>query len=80
MAALEAGHRLPRAEINDLFLYRDKDMLLDRAAWIDGHGRAGQGRDGGSGQRGAGLPTVNGVVTLFDDVTGVPRALSISIW
>ena len=36
--ALEAGHRLPRAEINDLFLYRGQDVLLDRAAWIDGLG------------------------------------------
>jgi ornithine cyclodeaminase len=32
--ALEAGHRLPRAEIADLFLYRGKDTILNRAAWI----------------------------------------------
>ena len=38
IAALEAGHRLPRAEIADLLLYRKQDTLLDRAAWIDGLG------------------------------------------
>ena len=36
--ALEAGHRLPRAEIADTLLYRGKDTILDRAAWIDGLG------------------------------------------
>jgi non-ribosomal peptide synthase protein (TIGR01720 family) len=34
--ALEAGHRMPKAEIGDTFLYRDPDTLLSRAAWIDG--------------------------------------------
>ena len=38
LAALEAGHALPRAEIADLLLYRGDDVLLDRAAWITGLG------------------------------------------
>ena len=38
VAALEAGHALPRAEIADLLLYRGEDVLLDRAAWITGLG------------------------------------------
>ena len=37
-AALEAGHRLPRAEVADTFLYRGGDTLLNRVAWIDGLG------------------------------------------
>ena len=37
LAALEAGHRLPRAEIADLFV-PDRDVMLNRAAWIDGLG------------------------------------------
>ena len=37
-AAFEAGHLLPKAEIADLFLYRDRDVMLDRAAWITGLG------------------------------------------
>ena len=38
--ALAQGHNLPRAEIADTFLYRGKDTLLNRAAWIDGLGLA----------------------------------------
>ncbi len=37
--ALTAGHRLPRAEIGDSLLYRGKDTVLNRAAWIDGLGQ-----------------------------------------
>ena len=72
LAALEAGHRLPRAEIADLFLYRDRDVLLDRAAWISGLGSLVKVATVFPGN--VGLPTVNGVVALFDDATGVPRA------
>ena len=74
VAALEAGHRLPRAEINDLFLFRDADVLLDRAAWISGLGALVKVATVHPGNAALGLPTVNGVVTLFDDKTGVPRA------
>ena len=38
--ALAAGHKLPKAEVADSFLYRGKDTLLNRAAWIDGMGLA----------------------------------------
>ena len=38
--ALEEGHKLPRAEVADSFLYRGDDTLLNRAAWIDGLGLA----------------------------------------
>ena len=34
--AFDAGHKLPKAEITDTFLYRGRDTLLNRAAWIDG--------------------------------------------
>ena len=40
IAALAAGHKLPKAEVADSFLYRGKDTLLNRAAWIDGLGLA----------------------------------------
>ncbi len=72
LAALEAGHRLPRAEIADLFLYRDRDVLLDRAAWIPGLGSLVKVATVFPGN--VGSPRVNGVVALFDDATGVPRA------
>ena len=75
MAALEAGHRLPRAEIADLFLYRGEDTLLDRAAWIDGLGSLVKVGAIVPGNPARGKPTVNGIVNLFDDQTGELKAL-----
>ena len=73
--ALEAGHRLPRAEIKDIFLYRRDDTLLDRAAWIDGLGSLVKIGTIVPGNAGRGVPTINGIVNLFDDVTGELTAL-----
>jgi ornithine cyclodeaminase len=75
LAALEAGHRLPRAAIKDMFLYRDKDTLLDRAAWIDGLGALVKVATIFPGNAARNLPTIYGVVSLFDDVTGDLTAL-----
>ena len=74
-AAFEAGHLLPQPEIADLFLYRDRDVMLDRAAWITGLGALVKVATIVPDNGARGLPAVNGVVTLFDDVTGVPTAL-----
>ena len=38
VAALTQKHQGPKAEIEDLFLYRGTDTLLSRSAWIDGMG------------------------------------------
>ena len=38
--ALEAGHRLPRAQVHDVMMRRGTDNLLSRHAWIDGIGIA----------------------------------------
>ncbi len=73
--AFEAGHRLPRAEINDLFLYRGADTLLDRAAWIDGLGSLVKVATVVPGNAARGLPSIHGAVNLFNDVTGVLEAL-----
>ena len=73
--ALEAGHRLPRAEIQDIFLYRRDDTLLDRAAWIDGLGSLVKIGTIVPGNAARGVPTINGIVNLFDDVTGELTAL-----
>ncbi|OYX22545.1 MAG: ornithine cyclodeaminase [Rhodobacterales bacterium 32-66-7] len=75
MAALEAGHQRPRAEIADLFLYRGADTLLDRGAWIDGIGALVKVGTIVPGNAGRGKPTVNGIVNLFDDQTGELTAL-----
>ena len=75
MAALEAGHRLPRAEIAALLLYRGDDTLLDRAAWIDGLGSLVKVGTIVPGNATRGKPTVNGIVNLFDDQSGELKAL-----
>ena len=73
--AFEAGHRLPRAEIKDMLLYRDKDTLLDRAAWINGLGALVKVATIFPGNATLGKPTIHGVVSLFDDATGDLSAL-----
>jgi ornithine cyclodeaminase len=75
MAAMEAGHRLPRAEIADMFLYRGQDTILDRAAWIDGLGALVKVATVHPGNAALGKPSINGAVTLFDDKTGELNAL-----
>ena len=74
-AALEAGHELPPAGIADLLLYRGKDTLLDRAAWIDGLGSLVKVGTVHPGNKALGLPLVNGIVTLYNDKTGVLDAV-----
>lgn len=75
IAALEAGHNLPQAEIADLLLYRGQDTMLDRAAWITGLGSLVKVGTIHPGNGALGLPSVNGIVTLYNDKTGVLDAL-----
>ena len=70
LAAFEAGHRLPKPDIKDLFCYRGTDTILDRATWIDGLGALVKVATVVPGNVTRGKPTVNGSVTLYDDVTG----------
>lgn len=73
--ALVAGHRLPRAEINDSFLHRDPDTLLCRSAWIDGMGSLVKSATVFPGNPACGKPAVNGGVQLFSDADGVLEAI-----
>ena len=75
LAALEAGHKLPRAEISDLFLHRGKDTILNRAAWIDGLGSLVKVATVYPDNGALGLPSIHGAVNLFNDKTGVLEAL-----
>ncbi|THD73912.1 ornithine cyclodeaminase [Thalassobius vesicularis] len=75
IAALEAGHKLPKAEIADTFLYRGKDTLLNRAAWIDGMGLAVKSATVFPGNPARGLGVVNGGVSLYSDTDGMLEAL-----
>ncbi len=73
--ALEAGHRLPRAEVADSFLYRGKDTLLTRSALIDGLGMLVKAATIVPGNATLGRPTVNGGVMLMDDRSGMLAAV-----
>ncbi len=73
--ALEAGHRLPKAQVADTLIYRGKDVMLTRSAWIDGMGLAVKAATLFPGNRAAGKPTVLGAVNLFSDKDGALEAL-----
>lgn len=73
--ALEAGHRLPRADVVDGLLYRGGDTLLNRAAWIDGLGQLVKCATVFPGNAALGRPTINGAVTLYADRTGELEAV-----
>ena len=74
-AAIEASHQLPRATIEDSFLYRGKDTLLSRAAWIDGLGIAVKSATVFPGNPKKGKPMIGGAVSLFDDGDGSLSAI-----
>ena len=73
--ALQAGHRLPTAEIGDTLLYRGADVLLSRSAWIDGLGLAVKSATVFPGNKAIGKPAVNGAVNLYSDQTGELEAI-----
>ncbi|WP_323784329.1 ornithine cyclodeaminase [Thalassovita sp.] len=75
IAALAAGHKLPKAEVADSFLYRGKDTLLNRAAWIDGLGLAVKSATIFPGNPEQGKPMVNGGMSLYADADGMLEAL-----
>lgn len=73
--ALKHGHTLPKAQIADTFLYRGKDTLLNRSAWIDGLGLAVKCATVFPENPGAGVPMINGAVSLFSDAHGTLEAI-----
>lgn len=73
--ALAAGHALPRAEIADTFLYRGKDTLLNRAAWIDGLGIAVKSATVFPDNPAQDTPMINGGLNLYSDSHGTLEAI-----
>jgi ornithine cyclodeaminase len=73
--SIEAGHRLPKAQVEDTFLYRGKDTLLSRAAWIDGMGLAVKSATVFPDNPAQGNPMVGGAVSLFNDSHGALDAV-----
>lgn len=73
--ALAKGHELPKAEVEDVFLYRDTDTLLNRSAWIDGLGIAVKAATVFPGNPELGKPMIGGAVALFSDADGSLEAV-----
>ena len=73
--ALAEGHKLPKAEIGDTFLYRGQDTLLSRAAWIDGLGIAVKSATVFPGNPAQGEPVINGGLNLYADDNGTLEAI-----
>ena len=73
--AIDAGHALPRAEVEDVFLGRTGNTLLSRAARIDGIGFGVKSVTVIAENSQRDLPSVQGGMIVFDEQTGTPRAL-----
>ena len=68
--AIVSGHTLGRPQIDDTLFRRRDDSLLSRAAMIDGLGSLVKTATVFPANAAAGLPTINGAVSLFSDTTG----------
>lgn len=72
---LAAGHDLPPAQVEDVFLYQGNNTLLNRSAWIAGMGLAVKCATIFPGNRDVQKPMVNGGVTLYSDDDGTLEAV-----
>ena len=73
--ALEAGHSLPKAEVEDVFLYQGDNTLLNRSAWIKGMGLAVKCATVFPKNRDCHKPMIGGAVNLFSDTDGSLEAI-----
>ncbi|WP_425100196.1 ornithine cyclodeaminase family protein [Tropicibacter sp. S64] len=73
--ALRAGHRLPRAQIADMFLGEATGNLLSRGAWIEGLGFCVKSVTIFNENPQHGLPTIQGAMLVFDAVNGALEAV-----
>ncbi|GAA6208513.1 ornithine cyclodeaminase [Cognatishimia sp. WU-CL00825] len=73
--ALKAGHRLPKAKVEDVFLGEPGSSLLSRSAWIEGLGYGVKSVTVFAQNPAQGLPSVQGAMLLFDHSNGGLRAV-----
>lgn len=73
--AIAAGHKRPRAQVADVFLYRGQDTLLNRSAWIDGLGVAVKMATVFPGNVAQGKSMIGGAVNLCSDQDGALEAI-----
>lgn len=72
--ALERGHTLPKAQMQDVVFRRGPDTMLSRHAWIDGLGLIVKTATVFPGNARHNLPNINGLTTLYSDQTGAVEA------
>ncbi|MDQ1899942.1 ornithine cyclodeaminase [Paracoccus sp. WLY502] len=75
VAALKAGHALPRAEIRDTFLGPATGTMMTRSAFIAGLGYGAKPFTVFDANPSRGLPTVQGAMLVFDKDDGHLRAI-----
>jgi ornithine cyclodeaminase len=73
--ALSAGHAMPKAKVEDVFLYQGDNTLLNRSAWIEGMGVAVKCATVFPGNRAKGQAMIGGAVNLFSADDGVLEAI-----
>lgn len=71
--ALEAGHKLKKADIGDLLLQNSGNSLLNRGAWIEGLGMLLKSMS--IFPQSIDLPSVQGAALLFDGETGAVNSV-----
>ena len=74
VAALELGHQLPRALLQDTLLEQGAHSLLNRSAWIPGMGAGLKAVTVYPDNPANSRPTVQGLFVLFDETSGAVRA------
>lgn len=73
--ALKAGHHLPKAQVEDVFMGPHGSSLLSRSAWIEGLGYGVKSVTIFAENPAQGLPSVQGAMLLFDHANGSLRAV-----
>ncbi|MEO0882781.1 MAG: ornithine cyclodeaminase [Pseudomonadota bacterium] len=73
--ALKKGHNAPRAHIKDTVIDRGENAFLSRSAWVEGAGIGVKAFTVFAGNTRERRSTVQGAMTLFDDISGKPVAI-----
>ncbi|WP_296422680.1 ornithine cyclodeaminase [Yoonia sp.] len=73
--ALAEGHKYPKADVADVFLYEGANTLLNRSAWIAGMGLAVKCATIFPGNKALGKPAIGGAVNLFSGQDGTLEAI-----
>lgn len=73
--AIDAGHALPKAQVEDVFLGSQDKILLSRAARIESIGFGVKSVTVMADNTACGLPGAQGGIIIFDEETDTPTAL-----